>query len=85
MLLMLWIILGALTGFFVNSIVTKQQKSWPLDVLLGILGAVVAGQLSILTDSVRMPNPGPGSLFVAIAGSIITVVAYRLATQRRHA
>jgi uncharacterized membrane protein YeaQ/YmgE (transglycosylase-associated protein family) len=85
MLLILWIILGILTGFFVSSVVTKQRSALPLDVLLGVLGAVVAGQMSILTDSVRVPNPGPGSLLMAIAGAIVTVVTYRLVTRRRHA
>ena len=85
MLLILWIILGILTGFFVSSVVTKQQDAWQLDVALGVLGAVVAGQISMLTDSVRATNSGPGSLFVAIAGAIVTVVAYRLVTRRRHA
>ena len=85
MLLILWIILGVLTGFFVSSVVTKRPNALPFDVLLGVFGAVVAGQMSILTESVRVTNPGPGSLFVAIAGAIVTVVSYRLVTRRRHA
>jgi uncharacterized membrane protein YeaQ/YmgE (transglycosylase-associated protein family) len=85
MVMTLWIILGLLTGYFVSSVVTKQQKAVPLDMLLGVFGAVVAGQLSVLTESVRATNPGMGSLFVAIAGAIVTVVAYRTVTRKRHA
>jgi uncharacterized membrane protein YeaQ/YmgE (transglycosylase-associated protein family) len=85
MLLILWIILGILTGFFVSSVVTKQPKALPQDVLLGVFGAVVGGQLSILTESARVTNPGPGSLIVAIAGAIVVVVTYRLIARRRHA
>lgn len=85
MMLILWIILGVLTGFFVSSVVTKQTNALLFDVVLGVLGSVVAGQMSILTESVRVTNPGPGSLFVAIAGAIVIVVTYRLIARTRHA
>ena len=85
MLLILWIVHGMATGFLVGLVVSKRQNAWPVDVLLGVTGSVVAGQISILTDSARIANPGSGSLFVATAGAIVTVVAYRTVTRRRHA
>jgi uncharacterized membrane protein YeaQ/YmgE (transglycosylase-associated protein family) len=85
MLLILWIGLGIGVGSVVSLVVTRQQKAWPLDVLLGVLGSVVAGKMSVLTETNRNEGPGPGNLVVATAGAIAIVVAYRALTGRRHA
>jgi len=85
MLLMLWIVLGLLTGFIVSKVMSKLKYAWPHDMLLGVLGAVLGGQLSIMSQPERTTNPGIGSLLVAIAGAIIAVVAYRLITRQKYA
>ncbi len=85
MLLILWIGLGLGVGSVVSLVVTRQQKAWPLDVLLGVLGSVVAGKMSILADTSHSDSPGAGNLIVATAGAIVIVTAYRTLTGRRHA
>ena len=85
MFLVLWIVLGIVSGLIVSIIVSGQQNAWQLNIMLGVLGAVVAGKLSVLTDPVQIISPGRESLFVAVAGAILTVVAYRAFTRRRPA
>ena len=77
MLLTLWIALGIVTGFLVNLLVTQKRDAWLVDVLLGVLGAVVAGRISVLTDLVQTSDPGLGILLVAVAGALVTVITYR--------
>ena len=85
MLLILWTVFGLVSGLVVSLIGKRRQNAWLLDCLLGVLGGVVAGQLSILTRSAQVPNPGPGSLFMAIAGAVATVAIYRAFVRERHA
>jgi uncharacterized membrane protein YeaQ/YmgE (transglycosylase-associated protein family) len=85
MMLGVWIVFGLVTGIVVNVLVTKKQGAWFLDVLLGIVGAVVAGKISSLNSSSQTADSGTWSLFVAVVGALVTVMAYRTLTQRRRA
>jgi uncharacterized membrane protein YeaQ/YmgE (transglycosylase-associated protein family) len=85
MLLILWIALGTVTGFIVTLLVTKNPAATLVDVLLGAVGAVVAGQISVVTNLVQPTDPGLGILLVAVAGALVTVVTYRSIARSRRA
>lgn len=40
-----WIVLGLIAGFIASKIVNKQGVGFLLDIILGIVGAVVGGWL----------------------------------------
>ena len=40
-----WIVLGLIAGFIASKIVNKQGEGFLLDIVLGIVGAVVGGWL----------------------------------------
>ena len=42
-----WILLGLVTGFIASHIVNHRGEGIVLDVLLGIVGAIIGGWLSI--------------------------------------
>ena len=70
-----WIILGLIAGFVGSKIVNKQGEGLALDLILGIVGAVVA---TLLGRAIGLYGPGQGAGFVAsIVGAILVLFAYR--------
>ena len=45
-----WIVLGLIAGFIASKIVNKQGAGLLLDIVLGIVGAVVGGWLFVLLE-----------------------------------
>jgi len=79
-----WIVLGLLAGFIASKIVNKTGEGLFLDIVLGIVGAVVGGFLFNLIGQVGITGFNLWSLFVAIAGAVLLLAAYHLVTGRHH-
>ena len=71
-----WIILGLLAGFIASKIVNKQGSGILLDVVLGIVGAVVGGWLFVLLGASGVSGINLHSLLVAVLGAVIVLFAY---------
>jgi uncharacterized membrane protein YeaQ/YmgE (transglycosylase-associated protein family) len=71
-----WIVLGLIAGFLGSKIVNKQGEGLFLDILLGIVGAVVGGWLFNTFGASGVTGLNLYSLMVAVIGSIVLLVAY---------
>jgi uncharacterized membrane protein YeaQ/YmgE (transglycosylase-associated protein family) len=71
-----WIVLGLLAGFIGSKIVNKQGEGLMLDILLGIVGAVVGGWLFNTFGASGVTGLNLYSLLVAVIGSIVLLVVY---------
>jgi len=71
-----WIILGLLAGFIGSKLVNKTGEGIVLDIVLGIVGAVLGGYLFNLMGSAGVTGLNIYSLFVAVVGAVIFLVAY---------
>ena len=71
-----WIILGLVAGFIASKIVNKEGEGLILDIVLGVIGAVVGGWLFGLFGATGVSGFNIYSMFVAIIGAIIVLVAY---------
>jgi uncharacterized membrane protein YeaQ/YmgE (transglycosylase-associated protein family) len=71
-----WIVLGLLAGFIGSKIVNKQGEGLMLDILLGIVGAVVGGWLFNTLGASGVTGLNLYSLLVAVIGSIVLLVVY---------
>ena len=71
-----WIILGLIAGFIASKIVNKQGEGALLDIVLGIVGAVVGGYLFNLVGATGVTGLNIYSMFVAVVGSVILLVIY---------
>ena len=71
-----WIILGLIAGFIASKIVNKQGEGFVLDIVLGIVGAVVGGWLFHFFGVAGVTGFNLYSMFVAIIGAVIVLVAY---------
>jgi uncharacterized membrane protein YeaQ/YmgE (transglycosylase-associated protein family) len=73
-----WIILGLIAGFIASKIVNKEGEGLILDIVLGVIGAVVGGWLFERLGATGVTGFNLYSMFVAIVGAIIVLVVYHL-------
>ncbi len=78
-----WIILGLIAGFIGSKIVNKSGEGIFLDIILGIVGAVVGGWLFTLFGAHGVTGLNLYSILVAAIGAIIVLVIYHALFRRR--
>lgn len=71
-----WIVLGLLAGFIASKIINRRGEGIVLDVLLGIVGAVVGGWLFHSFGGRGVNGLNLESLFVATIGAVVVLVVY---------
>jgi uncharacterized membrane protein YeaQ/YmgE (transglycosylase-associated protein family) len=71
-----WIVLGLIAGFIGSKIVNRRGEGVLLDIVLGIVGAVVGGWIFNTLGSAGVTGLNLWSLFVAIIGSVVCLVAW---------
>lgn len=76
MSLFAWIVLGLLAGFIASHLVNHRGEGMVLDVLLGIVGAVVGGWVFHMLGLAGVTRLSLYSLLVAVLGSIVFLVVY---------
>jgi uncharacterized membrane protein YeaQ/YmgE (transglycosylase-associated protein family) len=75
--LILWIILGALAGWIASAI-TRSNTSIGMDVVLGVVGAIVGGFIMSLFGQSGVTGFNVYSVLVAVIGAVVLVYAGRL-------
>src|SRR3954471_22396231 len=72
-----WLVLGGIAGFIASKLINKTGEGIVLDIILGIVGAVIGGWI------VRAMGIGGGvngmnipSLLTAVLGAVIFLVIY---------
>ena len=76
-----WIVLGLLAGFIGSKIVNKKGEGVILDILLGIVGAVLGGWLFNTFGASGVTGVNLYSLLVAVIGSVVLLVVYHAVTR----
>ena len=76
MSILAWIVLGLIAGFIGSKLVNKTGQGIVLDIALGIFGAVVGGYLFNMMGSAGVTGLNIYSLFVAVVGAALVLVAY---------
>jgi uncharacterized membrane protein YeaQ/YmgE (transglycosylase-associated protein family) len=75
-----WIILGLIAGFIASRIVNKQGEGLVVDIILGIVGAVVGGFLFNTFGAVGVTGFNIWSLLVAVVGAVVVLWIYHAIT-----
>ena len=78
-----WIILGLIAGFIASKIVNAQGQGLILDIVLGIVGAIVGGFLFSLFGAAGVSGVNLYSMLVAIVGSVVVLWVYHAVAGRR--
>ncbi len=76
MSILAWIILGLVAGFIGSKIVNRSGEGVMLDIVLGIVGAVVGGFLFNQFGAEGVSGLNLYSLVVAVIGAIVVLVLY---------
>ena len=79
-----WIVLGLIAGFIGSKIVNKTGEGFFLDIVLGIVGAIVGGVLFTAVGATGVTGFNLYSMFVAIVGAIVVLVLYHAIFGRRN-
>ena len=78
-----WIVLGLISGFVASKIINKTGEGLLLDVVLGVVGAVVGGWLFSFFGMGGVTGLNVYSFIVAIVGAIVVLVLYHLIVRRK--
>lgn len=71
-----WLVLGLIAGFIASKLVNKQGEGLILDMVLGIIGAIVGGFIFNAFGTVGVTGFNIYSLLVAIIGAVVVLVLY---------
>ena len=77
-----WIILGLVAGFIGSKIVNKRGEGIFLDIILGIVGAIVGGFLFSMFGAHGVTGLNIYSLFIAVLGAIVVLWVYHAIVRR---
>jgi len=76
MSLLAWIGLGLIAGFLGSKIVNNSGEGVLLDIVLGIVGAVIGGWLFNRFGAIGVTGLNLYSILVAVLGSVVLLVVY---------
>ena len=76
MSILAWIVLGLIAGLIGSKLVNKSGEGVPLDIILGIVGAVIGGWVFNLFGAAGVTGLNLYSLLVAVIGSVLFLVVY---------
>jgi uncharacterized membrane protein YeaQ/YmgE (transglycosylase-associated protein family) len=83
MSILAWLVLGLISGFIASKLVNKTGEGILLDIVLGIVGAVVGGWLFNTLGHTGVTGLNIYSMFVAVVGAVVVLVAYHALFRRR--
>jgi uncharacterized membrane protein YeaQ/YmgE (transglycosylase-associated protein family) len=76
MSLITWILLGLIAGFVASKLINKTGEGFILDIVLGVVGAVVGGEVFNMLGMAGLAGLNLWSMLVAIAGAVFFLVVY---------
>jgi len=75
-------ILGLVAGFVGSKVVNKRGDGILMDIIIGVVGAILGGWLFGLFGMAGVNGLNIWSLFVAVIGAIVLLVAYHALVRR---
>ena len=81
-----WIVLGLISGFIASKIVNQSGSGAIMDIVLGVVGAVVGGWLFNTIGHVGVTGLNFYSILVSVVGAVVVLLVYHaLFHARSHA
>ncbi len=71
-----WIVLGLIAGFIGSKIVNKRGEGFLLDIILGIVGAIVGGWIFSMFGASGVSGVNLYSMLVAVIGAVVVLALY---------
>lgn len=80
-----WIVLGLIAGFVASKIVNQTGSGAVMDIVLGIVGAVVGGWLFNTIGHVGVTGLNLYSILVSVVGAVVVLLVYHALFRTGHA
>ncbi len=80
-----WIVLGLIAGFIGSKLVNRQGSGLWLDIVLGVIGAIVGGVIFSAFGATGITGLNLYSMVVATVGSVVVLWLYHALMDRRSA
>jgi len=77
-----WLVLGLIAGFIASKVVNKTGEGLIMDIVLGIVGAVVGGWLFTRLGYAGVTGFNIYSILVAVVGAIVVLLIYHMVVRR---
>ncbi|MBV8493955.1 MAG: GlsB/YeaQ/YmgE family stress response membrane protein [Alphaproteobacteria bacterium] len=74
MSILAWIVLGLIAGFISSLIVNRRGEGFFLDIVVGVVGALIGGFVMSAVGSEGITGLNLWSILVAIGGAIVLLV-----------
>jgi uncharacterized membrane protein YeaQ/YmgE (transglycosylase-associated protein family) len=71
-----WVVIGLVSGFIASKIVNKSGSGTIMDIVLGVVGAVVGGWLFNTVGHVGVTGLNLYSILVAVVGAVVVLFVY---------
>jgi len=71
-----WAVLGLIAGFFASKFVNGRGEGVPMDIVLGIVGAMIGGWLFNALGTAGVTGFNVWSLFVATFGAVLMLMLW---------
>lgn len=71
-----WLVVGLIAGFIASKIVNKSGEGVVIDIVLGVIGAVVGGFLFNMLGASGVDGINLYSILVAVVGAVVVLVIY---------
>ncbi len=78
-----WLILGLISGFIASKIVNDTGQGLVLNIVLGVVGAIVGGFIFSSFGGAPVTGFNLYSMFVSVIGAIVVLFLYHLIAGRR--
>jgi uncharacterized membrane protein YeaQ/YmgE (transglycosylase-associated protein family) len=78
-----WLILGLIAGFIASKIVHDSGQGLVMNIVLGVVGAIVGGFLFSTFGGAPVTGFNLYIMFVAVIGAIVVLWLYHLIAGRR--
>ena len=78
-----WLVVGLVAGWIGSMIVNRGGEGPLMDIVLGVIGAVVGGFLFNMIGHSGVTGFNLYSIFVAVVGAVVVLVIYHAIARRR--
>ena len=82
MSILAWLVLGLISGFIASKLVNKSGEGVLLDIVLGIVGAIVGGWLFNSLGHTGVTGLNIYSMLVSVIGAVVVLVVYHALSGR---
>jgi len=78
-----WIVLGLIAGFVASKLVNKRGEGFVMDIVLGVVGAIVGGFIFSMFGGTPVTGFNVYSMLVSVIGAVVVLLVYHAMVGKR--